>query len=197
MIDLSESTRRTAAVVRGVSDDQLQAPTPCEAMPVGLLLAHLHGLSIAFRDAAYKVDGPTTNTPPDPARLELTGNWRELIPARLEELAAAWNETAAWTGTTRAGGLSLPAEQAGLVALDEVVLHGWDLAVATGQEYDVGPEALAAIEAFCAAIPDEPESRDGLFGPRVAVDEGATRFDHVLGLAGRDPGWRSPGAGGC
>lgn len=195
MLDLGESTRRTAVVVRGVSDDQLEAPTPCETMPVGLLLAHLHGLSIAFRDAAFKVDGPTTSTPPDPARLELAENWRVLIPARLEELAAAWTETVAWTGTTMAGGLTLPADQAGLVALDEVVLHGWDLAVATGQEYDVDPEALVAVEAFCAAIPDDPESRNGLFGPRVAVGEGAARLDHVLALAGRDPGWRSPGSG--
>jgi uncharacterized protein (TIGR03086 family) len=190
MLDLNESTRRVALAVRGVSDDQLESPTPCEAMPVGLLLAHLHGLAIAFRDAARKIQGPTTRTPPDPSTLELAANWRELIPARLEELAAAWDETGAWAGTTMAGGVTLPAEEAGLVALDEVVLHGWDLAVATGQDYDVDPGVLAALEAFCAAIPDEPESRNGLFGPRVAVGEGATRFDHVLGLAGRDPRWR-------
>ncbi|MDI3330577.1 MAG: TIGR03086 family metal-binding protein [Micrococcus sp.] len=195
MIDLSESTRRVAAVVRGVTDDQLGSPTPCGAMPVGLLLAHLHGLSIAFRDAARKIDGPTTRTPPDPGRLELSEQWRELIPARLGELAAAWNETGAWTGTTAAGGVSLSAEEAGLVALDEVVLHGWDLAVATGQDYDVEPDALLAVEAFCASIPDEPDARNGLFGPRVAVGEDASRFDHVLGLAGRDPRWRPPEGG--
>ena len=33
------------------------------------------------------------------------------------------------------------------------------------------------------------------FGDQVHRDYGAL-FDHVLGLAGRDPGWRSPGAGG-
>ncbi|HEY4615552.1 MAG TPA: dihydrofolate reductase family protein, partial [Citricoccus sp.] len=46
--------------------------------------------------------------------------------------------------------------RAGPVALDEVVVHGWDLTVATGQDNTPTPEALAAVEAFCAAVPDEP-----------------------------------------
>lgn len=36
-----------------------------------------------------------------------------------------------------AGGVDLPRQVAGLVALDEVVLHGWDVAKATGQPYNV------------------------------------------------------------
>ncbi len=38
---------------------------------------------------------------------------------------------------TKAGGVDLPGEVAGLVALDELVVHGWDVARATGQAYDV------------------------------------------------------------
>jgi uncharacterized protein (TIGR03086 family) len=194
-IDLTDSTRRVAALVRGTADGQLDAPTPCEDMPVRLLLAHLHGLAIAFHDAARKIDGPTTNTPPDPSRLELPRNWREKIPVRLENLAAAWNETGTRIGTTTAGGQALPAEVAVQVALDEVVLHGWDLAVATGQDYAVEPHALDAVERFCAGIPDVPEARGGLFGPRITVPGDASQLDRVLGLAGRDPAWRPPSAG--
>lgn len=188
-IDLTESTRRTAAVVRSTTEESLTAATPCEDMPVGRMLAHLYGLAIAFRDAARKIVGPTTTTPPDPEALILPADWRELIPARLEELAAAWNEPGSWSGTTTAGAVTMPAREAGLVALDEVVLHGWDLAVATGQDYDVEPSALDAVEGFCAAIPDDPGARNGLFGPRVAVPEDAGQLDRVLGLAGRDPRW--------
>jgi hypothetical protein len=36
---------------------------------------------------------------------------------------------------TQVGGVTLPGEIAGQVALDEVVLHAWDLAHATGQPY--------------------------------------------------------------
>ncbi|XKH56112.1 TIGR03086 family protein [Citricoccus nitrophenolicus] len=191
-IDLTESTRRVAAVVRGIEDAHHYAPTPCPQMPVHLLLAHLHGLAIAFRDAARKIDGPTTQTAPDPSRLELPGNWREALPAELENLAAAWNETGARTGTTTAGAQTMPSDVALLVALDEVVLHGWDLAVATGQDYAVEQQALDAVEQFCAGIPEEPGEREGLFGPRVPVPAEAPQLDRVLGLSGRDPGWRPP-----
>ncbi|MHA7126068.1 hypothetical protein ACRTEC_06740 [Janibacter indicus] len=78
---------------------------------------------------------------------------------------------------------------AGAVALDELVLHAWDLAKGTGQGFDPDPEALDAAEGFCAQIPDDPEARRGLFGPRVAVPQGSSQLDRVLGLAGRDPAW--------
>ena len=90
---------------------------------------------------------------------------------------------------TRAGGVDLPGEVAGLVALDEVVLHGWDLAKGTGQAYDPDPASTAVVTGFLT------ESRKGevpesLFGPVVQIDGDARAFDHALGLAGRDPAWR-------
>lgn len=190
MHDLTESATRVIAVVGGVRDDQLDLPTPSEGRSVAQLLGHLHGLAIAFRDAARKVDGPTTSTPPDAAVPELPAAWREEIPARLAELSIAWSDPEAWEGTTQAGGVTQPAAEAGLVALDEVVLHGWDLAVATDRPYAVDPATLAAVEEFCAAIPDDPAARQGLFGPRVPVDEDASQLDRVLGLSGRDPRWQ-------
>lgn len=91
---------------------------------------------------------------------------------------------------TRAGGLEMPGAAAAAVALDELVVHGWDLAVGTGQDFAPDPAALHAAEGFCASVPDAPEARQGLFGPRVAVPAGSTQLDRVLGLAGRDPAWR-------
>ena len=62
MIDFAPTTERTSAVVAAVTDDQLDAPTPMD-QPVRVVIHHLLGLSIAFRDAAAKVTGPTTSTP--------------------------------------------------------------------------------------------------------------------------------------
>lgn len=192
MLDLTPSTRQVATLVAGTDADHLEAPTPCDEMPVRTLLAHLFGLSVAFRDAARKVDGPTTSTPPDPATFELPDDWRTAIPAALDELAEAWRAPDSWQGMTQAGGQPLPGAAAGAVALDEVVLHGWDLAAATGQAYTVDPAALDAVERFCSEIGDDPTSRAGLFGPRVPVAAEAPQLDRVLGLAGRDPDWTSP-----
>lgn len=193
MIDLTPAARRVADLVSGTTDDQLDASTPCEQMPVRTLLAHLHGLSIAFRDAARKIDGPTTTTAPDPAAFVLPSNWRTEIPAAVLGLAEAWQDPEAWQGMTTAGGQQMPAEVTGMVALDEIVLHGWDLAVATGRSYDVDQTSLEIVEDFCSQISDDPAERAGLFGPRVEVAAGAGRFDRVLGMAGRDPRW-SPAA---
>jgi uncharacterized protein (TIGR03086 family) len=88
---------------------------------------------------------------------------------------------------TRAGGVDLPGEVAGVVALDELVVHGWDLARATGQHYDVEEELLEAVRRF--AEPVEGPERDGLFGPVAHVPDDAPLLDRVIGLTGRHPGW--------
>ncbi|UWM48930.1 TIGR03086 family metal-binding protein [Streptomyces carpaticus] len=114
------------------------APTPCAAYTVRDLLRHLLGLTVAFRDAARKDFGPATRTDPadpDAPRPEPAGDWRGRLRTQLDELVAAWREPAAWRGETEAGGITLPAPVAGAVALNEVFLHGWDLARATGQPY--------------------------------------------------------------
>jgi uncharacterized protein (TIGR03086 family) len=113
------------------------------------------------------------------------------LPQRLRDLARAWADPGAWQGSTRAGGLTMPAEVAGVVALDEVMLHGWDLARATGQQYIADPTSAAAVLEFTrsTAQPENAPMRQGLFGPAVAVPEDAPTFDRALGYAGRDPAW--------
>lgn len=194
MHDLTTMTQRVADLVTATDDEQLDAPTPCAELTVRRLLAHLHGLSVAFAEAAHKLSGSNTVPPPAPDKLALPNDWRESTPVALRSLAAAWSEPAAWQGMTHAAGLTMTGEQAGIAALDEVTLHGWDLAVATRQPYSVTDEALAVVESFCASVPDEPDARQGLFGPRVAVADDAPRLDRVLGLAGRDPAWSAPSA---
>jgi uncharacterized protein (TIGR03086 family) len=90
--------------------------------------------------------------------------------------------------------VDLPGEEAGLVALDELVIHGWDVARASGQPYDCDPASLEAVHGFVAQFsgPGMEEQRAGLFGPVVDVPDDAPLLDRVIGLTGRDPGW-SPG----
>lgn len=92
---------------------------------------------------------------------------------------------------TQAGGLELPGEVAGLVALDELVIHGWDVARARGQAYDYDPWSLDAVHGFVAQFsgPGQEAARAGLFGPVVEVPEDAPLLDRVIGLTGRDPAW--------
>ena len=188
MLELSPATERLARLVASVDDQQLAAPTPCPDMDVSTLLDHVNGFAMAFACAARKepIDGA-----PTPDGSSLPDDFRTSIPAALAEMAEAWRDPAAWEGMTAAGGIDLPGEVAGVVALDEAVLHGWDLARATGQPFDVEPDLLEAIHGFVqlAASPEMAGQREGLFGPVVPVPDDAPLLDRVLGLSGRDPGW--------
>ncbi|HZF87056.1 TIGR03086 family metal-binding protein [Streptomyces sp.] len=187
-LDLGPQTAILARLVAGVPDDRLAGPTPCPRYTVRNLLGHLSGLAVAFRDAGRKNLGATTDTDPDATLPDIGPGWREELPKVLDELAGAWRDPAAWTGMTRAGGVDLPGEVAGLVLVDELVVHGWDLARATGQEYTPDPAALSACHAFLAEGVDDP-GRDALFGPVVDVPADAPLLDRAVGLSGRDPGW--------
>lgn len=190
MIDLTPSTDRTRSVVAHLAEDQLDLPTPA-GMTVGQVVQHVIGLSLAFRDAAAKLDNANTNTPPSPATEPLPEDWHRLADDGLQALAGAWQDPDAWTGMTKAGGVDLPGDICGLVALDEVLLHGWDLARATGQEYAPSAAECDAIRPIVTPDPSDPDGsgRTGLFGAVVAVPDDAEAFDQILGLAGRDPNW--------
>jgi uncharacterized protein (TIGR03086 family) len=191
-LDLTHPADQVKRLVAGVTDEQLDDPTPCVGRSVRTLLAHLAGLAVAFADAAAKVVGPTTTTPPTAAEPSLPDDWRSVIPDRLDALVAAWADPAAWQGETTAGGVTLPAEDMGFVVNNELVLHGWDLATATDQPFQVAEPNLDASWVMVFNTPDDPAARAGLFGPRLPVADGAPLLDRVLAGAGRDPYWQPP-----
>lgn len=191
--DLAPAARRVAALLDGITDDQLTARTPCEKYTVGALLDHLMGLTLAFRHAAEKTAPPVPREPgavgPGLSSAEaLDPAWRERLPRRLDELVAAWRAPEAWEGNTEVGGVTLPAEVIAVFGLDELVLHGWDLARATGQGYEPDRASVETIFGVLSESASE-EGTEGLFGPRVAVPDDAPLFDRALGLSGRDPSW--------
>ncbi|MFV0136704.1 TIGR03086 family metal-binding protein [Streptomyces sp. HMX87] len=188
-LDLGPQARAVARLADGVPDARLTDPTPCPGMTVRNLLGHLVHLAAAFRDAGRKDLGVTTDTSPEAAVPDIGPGWREELPKVLDELAEAWRDPAAWTGMTRAGGVDLPGEVAGAVAADELVIHGWDLARATGQDHTPDPAALQAAYGLLLASAAEPERDGGMFGPVVPVPDDAPLLDRAVGLSGRDPRW--------
>jgi len=187
MIDLTNACNRTADILAAVSDDQLTLPTPCEKLRLAELLAHVGGLAAAFTAAAGKEFGPMTDTPPtDDAALD--ADWRTAYPRRLAELAGAWQHDDAWQGMTRAGGVDLPGEVAGAVALAEVVIHGWDVARAIGGSYETDPATERACLEHLAQF--DTSGTEGMFGPAVPVADDASPLERIVALSGRDPAWR-------
>lgn len=91
---------------------------------------------------------------------------------------------------TQAGGQVLPGAMAGRIALDELVVHGWDIARATGQPFDCDVATLGEVESTVTKVRDGNDGDvPGLFGPVVPVDDTAPALARVLGLTGLDPAW--------
>ncbi len=210
-LDFDPPIRRLSALLLGVDDDDLTGPTPCSDWTVAALLDHLIDLSTAFTHAARKHPNPfapakaSLDTPTDrpdhadvgldpagllpvPSAAHLTQHWRSQLPELLEELAAAWSEPTAWVGTTRIGGVSLPATTVGINAMNELVVHSWDLARATDQEYATDPRIIEKLIQFLAARRTDPSW--------PGCDPGEpTRLEEALRLTGRQPTWTPPRRG--
>jgi uncharacterized protein (TIGR03086 family) len=176
-LDFDPPVRQLRALLLGIPDDLLTATTPCDGWTVGDLLDHIMDFTRAFTQVAQKLtDAPGTATPaPVPSAGHLPPHWRSRLPVLLEELATAWKDPAAWTGSARTGGSTMPAVAAGMAAANELTVHGWDLARATGQDYATDPRILEALI--------EHSQGDG-------QEDEPTLLDQVLVLSGRDPRWR-------
>jgi uncharacterized protein (TIGR03086 family) len=186
MFDLTPATTEMTRLLHGVSAEHLDAATPCDEWAVRDLLAHIHQFVDVFATNARK------GAPSPPT--ELVDDWTIAIPAALDDLAAAWSEPSAWEGRVSAGGIEMDAADNALVAVEELTVHAWDLAQATGQDLVVSDADLDRVEQFFTLF-SPPDSDDGPFGPRGPLPADADRLDRLVATAGRDPRWTVGGRG--
>lgn len=194
MYDLEPPARELTSLFAEISDDELDRPTPCEGTTVAGLLDHFVTLTRAFQDSARKTTQQSGGPPPQASGDNLDPDWRRLLPLQLQDLTAAWRDPAAWEGQTQAGGITMPAQVMGCVAVSELVLHGWDVARATGRDFSCDDASLQAVHTFTSmmSVPGQEAGREGLYGPIIPVPDDAPAFDQVLGLSGRAPDWSPP-----
>lgn len=186
-IDFGPATTTMRHLIRNVADDQLRLPTPCEKYAVGDLVDHIGGLTLAFTGAARKEPVPGSEDGGSGDARRLATGWRERIDGDLVALADAWRDPAAYDGLTMAGPVEMPAPEAAAVALNEVVVHGWDLATATGQRFDAADADVEICLGFARAFstPETAELRGDAFGEVLDVPEDAPALTRLLGLLGR------------
>jgi uncharacterized protein (TIGR03086 family) len=187
--DLRPVAHQVADLVRAVPDERLGDPTPCPSYTVGDLLDHLGFLAVAFTDAAVKRSEASNGPARTGDASQLDDDWRERIPAAVLALGEAWTDPDAWTGSAQAGGIEMPGEIAGMVALDELVVHGWDLARGTGQPFEPDDAAVEPCIAMVSQFSSDEVGPDVAFGRPVPVGDGASPLDRLVAATGRDPAW--------
>jgi uncharacterized protein (TIGR03086 family) len=129
-------------VVGGIRPDQLGQPTPCTELSVRGVLEHMIEGATAFA-AAYRGEEPTEPDTSDPL-----ASFGPVLGALGEAVSAP----GALDQTVAAPFGEVPGETfARFIVLDGLV-HGWDLATATGQGYDPPAELVAAVDEFAHQV---------------------------------------------
>ena len=113
-------------------------------------------------------------------------SWRPEVVARLAALAVAWEDPAVWEGHGGVAGSDLSDATWGKIAFTEVVVHGWDLAVATGQPFALPESTLqACLDHVAAFVPTAPFPE--LWGTPGTVATDASTLAQILAITGRTP----------
>ena len=162
-------------VVTGITPDQLGNPTPCANFTVRGVLEHMLAGATAFA-AAYRGE----QSPVEPDLADPLGSFGPV----LDDLVAAVTAPGALDRTIQAPfGELAGGTFARFVVLDGLV-HGWDLATATGQPYEPPEELVAAAFAFARQAIDP--LRDGdTFAAAIEPAAGASPIERLANYAGR------------
>jgi len=184
--EMAASATEAARVVCGVSSDQLSAATPCTDWDLRALLNHMilwtaYSAERRARDEPLPDDLMTKDFVAEPG-------YAADYAAQLDKAVAAWSDPAAWRQNLNVMGTATPAADVAALLIAEMVLHGWDAAKASGQDYACRDDVAAAVLGAVAANAELFRQYQGFADP-IPVPASASVLDQALALSGRDPGW--------
>ncbi|NEB73914.1 TIGR03086 family protein [Streptomyces sp. SID14478] len=181
---LVEAAAEAARVAAGVDPDRLDAPSRCGDWDLRTLVNHwvlysAHGLE----HRARRLQLPEDLTGRDFAADE---DWAGQYAAQLDRAVAAWSAAGTWDGDIDLGFARQPAPEVATLVWAELVLHGWDVARAVGQEFRLSDGAAALLLHVVdknAALYRQYEG----FADAVPVADDASVYERALAASGRDP----------
>jgi uncharacterized protein (TIGR03086 family) len=185
--ELTDAADAGSGVVANVSAGQFADPTPDTDWDVRTLLNHLIlWTAYSFERRAHGESVPDEMMARDFAA---EPGFAAAYRAQLDRALAAWADPAVWERDLNVMGSPTPAADVAAMMLAELVLHGWDLAAATGQAYAVSDRTAAAALAAVEANAELFRKYQGFAEP-VPVPDDAPVLDRALALSGRDPAWK-------
>lgn len=169
-----------ARVLSGVTDDQLDAPTPCPEWRVRDLVGHV------IAGNRRSATGTASHAPTG-------GDAAELVTLHATSAEAAQQAFAAPDGLTRTFELpfgTVPGSRMLGMRTADVLTHAWDLARATGQPTSDIDEELAAELLAASRERVHPEFRGPgkPFGEEQPCDPDAPASDRLAAFLGRAQG---------
>lgn len=161
-----------------ITSAQLDGSTPCASFSVTDVLEHMTGLASGFAPAFRG------QAPPNADTVDSRG-LNERFQASMDDLLGAVHSAGALERTIETPFGPMPgAAFARLVAFDGLI-HGWDLATATGQVWNPPADVVAEVDGF-ARQAIAPEMRDGdTFAAEKPVAPDASALDRLVAFSGR------------
>ncbi len=176
------------AAVVDVDQDRLGDRTPCTDFTVAQLRQHVLAWLQFFTQALNDPDGKRERI--DPETWELADDQQ---PSQIVIAAAADIDRAIDNGVADQVVVMSQARMTGggvlAMALGEYLVHGWDLATATGQPWTPSQEAAEpALEFLRSTVAPEHRGPDSqFFDEEILAPEGASPFEKLLCFGGRQP----------
>jgi uncharacterized protein (TIGR03086 family) len=166
------------ALVARITPDQLDAATPCANFTVTGVLEHMIGGASMFAPAFRGEPAAASAAAP-------AGTPQEQFRAAMTDLLASVHAPGAQERTIASPFGEVPGSMfARYVAFDGLV-HGWDLAMATGQAYAPDPAIVAEVDGFVRQLL-QPEMRDGdTFAAETEAPADASPLERVIAFSGR------------
>ena len=177
-VELYEAaSKRTRQTIAGAKPDQMEGSTPCNEWDVKALMDHIIG------GAAYFSAALLGEEPKGPPEANSPAEAYDVLAAKVVEAA---NTPGSLERKTQSPVGEMSGGEFLFGAFMDTVVHGWDLAKATGQDTTLNGEHVEIIyQAFAPGMDGLREN--GLIGPEVEIPEDASTQDKMLGMMGRNP----------
>ena len=175
--------------VAAVRPDQWSNPSPCEKWNARDVVDHIVGMHAVMLRPLQRGLSPAPSVEGNPLAA--------FRAARADVEAVLADPELANLECDSPGGQMTVEQQIDEVVSDDMVLHAWDLARATGQDDVIDPEDVERIWSNMESIPPHLMQKFRtpgafgpgveVFGPEVQVPEDAPLQHRLLGLIGRNP----------
>ena len=161
-------------VLRNLTPEDQPKPTPCSEFTCHELAEHLMTSLVQLGAMA---GGTVTN--PEEGPLE------NRVSVMADEAITAWRAVDLAGTVPGPGGSDMPAEFAASILPIELLLHGWDLAQASGQRLHVSDDVVAYVATLAESV--VPGGRGRSFSEEATPSDGASPIDRLAAFAGRTP----------
>jgi uncharacterized protein (TIGR03086 family) len=183
----AEAARVVAGAAKAADSKTLEQTTPCTDWDLRTLLNHM--ILWTSYSAERRAYGESVAEELMSKDFTAEPGYAQAYQAQIAKAVDAWSEPEAWAGDRNVMGSATPAADIAAMLIAEMVLHGWDIAQATGQDYRCDEGVAQAVLETVRAQGELFRQYQG-FAAIVSVPEDATAFDRALALSGRDPGWK-------